>query len=192
MDKDRPSDEEELWTRALLKESDRGCVIFGAEVLNEYLEQLLRSFLRDDQPSVVDPLFQTYGPLASFSARIRLCFSLKLITKDLRHRLEIVRKMRNIFAHDWRPIDFEETQLKELLEDLIGPPSGQKDLVEDQTMPGFGFTREQLVRRLAFALSLSRMVGKLESYTRFARQGKDIRTIVMLAEERDKDELDLS
>jgi len=49
----------------LLEESDRGCAVFAAEIVNMELAALLRSAFRDDPDTVknvVDPLFRTYAP----------------------------------------------------------------------------------------------------------------------------------
>src|SRR5215471_6177486 len=81
-------DRVKIVAETLLKESDRGCAIFGAAILHDDLEDLLRAFFRTDEDSikrVVDPLFQTYAPLSTFSSRIQIAFALKLITKDLKY-----------------------------------------------------------------------------------------------------------
>ena len=83
------------------KESDRGCVIFGAAILEDGLEQLLRAVCRTDSPStvkIVDSLFQTYAPFSTFSAKIQVTYALGLIPKDLKEILDLVRKLRNEFA----------------------------------------------------------------------------------------------
>jgi Mannitol repressor len=67
-----------LISSSLEAESDRGCAIFAAEILNTELEALLRALCLQDERYVkesVDPLFKGDAPLATFSARIRLAYA---------------------------------------------------------------------------------------------------------------------
>ncbi len=80
----------------LLSQSDRGCAIVGASIIESLLERLLRdSMIQEVNPDI----FTAYGPLGSLRAKIDLAHALGLLdatsTKDL-HR---IRKIRNAFAH---------------------------------------------------------------------------------------------
>ena len=84
-----PTEPTKLIAQALVKESDRGCVILGAAWLNTALEQLLRAICRtapEDTKASVDPLFQGYAPLATFSAKIQLAFALGVLPRSLATR----------------------------------------------------------------------------------------------------------
>jgi len=108
-----------LISQILMMESDRGSAIFAAALMDEALEVLLRSFFRDDPASVksaVDPLFATYAPLSTFSAKIQICFALNLIPSDLRTKLETIRRLRSDFAHQSGPID---SRIRVVANDLI-------------------------------------------------------------------------
>ena len=99
------------------KESDRGCAIIGAEIASGRLESLLRSFFRSDAQSKkqVDTLFKGFGPLSTFSARIQMAYVMYLIPKIIRDRLEMMRKIRNHFAHSPTPASFVDTECRETL-----------------------------------------------------------------------------
>lgn len=45
-------------------------------------------------------LFRHNGPLSTFSARLDMAFALYLIGEKTRHDLDIIRDIRNDFAHD--------------------------------------------------------------------------------------------
>jgi DNA-binding MltR family transcriptional regulator len=175
----------------LLKESDRGCAIFGAAILHDDLEGLLRAFFRTDEDSVkraVDPLFQTYAPLATFSSRIQIAFALKLITKDLKYRLDIIRRLRNDFAHESGPIDFDEPGLRDRLSILIDdgkPPEKIEDsepiLIGDQML-----TRGQFVNRVAFIIAVSVLSARIHFLTDVAKAGKDVRMVAAALEKKGK------
>lgn len=59
-------------SKSLANESDRGCVIIGATLLEDQLEALLRAYCLSDPESVkqdIDPLFDSYSPFATFQQR---------------------------------------------------------------------------------------------------------------------------
>jgi len=87
---------------ALSKESDRGVVLISASFLEEALEALLRARFSIRHPkskSSTNPLFDTFGPLHSFSGKVKICYAMDLIGKWMYRDLEIVRNLRNDFAH---------------------------------------------------------------------------------------------
>lgn len=92
--------------RALTQESDRGCALFAAAFLDTTLEQLIRAVLLDSK-RVEEDLLQGTAPLATFSARIKFSYYLGLISAECRSELDIIRKIRNDFAHDASLISFD-------------------------------------------------------------------------------------
>jgi len=86
----------------LSKESDRGVVLISASFLDEALEALLRARFSIRYPkskSSINTLFDTFGPLHFFSAKVKICYAMDLIGEWMYRDLEIVRKLRNEFAH---------------------------------------------------------------------------------------------
>jgi len=91
------------------RESDRGCVIFSAALSEEWLETIMRAYCRNDPASVkntVDPLFHGFAPLSTFAAKIQVCYALGLIPRKMRMELELLRKLRNDFAHEKGAVSF--------------------------------------------------------------------------------------
>src|SRR5689334_4681663 len=82
-------------------ESDRAFVLILAANLDEMLRMLLRNYFLDNEKEkgFLDKIFENEGPLSSFSSRIRLAFALGFINQELYHDLQIVRDIRNKFAH---------------------------------------------------------------------------------------------
>ena len=80
-------------------ENDRSAVILGAARLDIGLRHLLEHVLAPNT-STRDELLDNDGPLSSFSARIQMSFRLGLITADFVRALNLVRKIRNDFAHE--------------------------------------------------------------------------------------------
>lgn len=107
----------------LSKESDRGLVLVSAAYLDETLEDLLRSVFsirRTKSKSLINPLFDGYGPLGTFSAKTRIAHSLDLISKWMYSDIEIVRRMRNVFAHGIDSVSFDDPEISKLTERLKG------------------------------------------------------------------------
>src|ERR1051325_2432349 len=77
-------------------QSDRAAVVLCAARLDRGLEELFRKKLRDDAPN---SLFEHGGALRDFAARIELAYALDWIHYATRTDLNILRKMRNDFAH---------------------------------------------------------------------------------------------
>jgi hypothetical protein len=79
-------------------EGERSSVVLGAERINVALEILIKSSL---QPSSnkTDTLFTSEGALASFSRKIEMAYRLGLIDLPFKQALDLVRKLRNDFAH---------------------------------------------------------------------------------------------
>lgn len=173
-----------LMAETLMKESDRGCVIFGAAILHEELEQLFRAYFRTDEttsPDHIDSLFSVYAPLSTFSARIRLAFAMHLITADMKSWLEVLRRLRNDFAHESGPIDFDDPRCRDRLQILISKGQPRERSEEDDKPISFGsqqISRRKVVDRMALALSLAHMAGRIAFLTDQAREGKDMRRLI--------------
>ena len=156
----------ELVAKTLLKESDRGCVIFSAALLDEGLEMLIRACCHADITSIkssVDPLFQTYAPLSTFSGKIQLCYAFRLIPKVLRDNLELVRRMRNDFAHDYGPIDFNDPKCRQRFDEFIGPFKERETEVKRYPFGRQFLTKNEATERLAFSLKIAHIIGTLHS-----------------------------
>lgn len=81
--------------------SNRSCVIVAVAYLDILLRNLLGSFLSSPHNNKEDDeLFTGYGPLSSFSSRIIIASRLGLISDYEYRALQIVRKIRNSFAHN--------------------------------------------------------------------------------------------
>lgn len=92
----------------LVHESDRGCVLVGAAILEERLTELFHSvFERNGIPKKVQAsIFDSNGPLSTFSSKIKMAYSLGYIGKPLYEDLDTVRRIRNEFAHTSKEVDF--------------------------------------------------------------------------------------
>ncbi|WP_445371160.1 hypothetical protein ACH518_18570 [Methylomonas sp. HW2-6] len=84
--------------KSLLDESERATVILAAARLDVDLERLLKRLLAP-HPGGTDPLFEGDRMLGTFSAKIAFAHRLGAIDSSFEHALQMLRKIRNDFAH---------------------------------------------------------------------------------------------
>lgn len=94
---------EKFWpyVDAINDESPRGKVLVAGGFLEEHLKEILLAFFADC-PQSAALLDGGNTPLGTFGARITACYALGLITKNEHDDLQLVRRIRNDFAHDLR------------------------------------------------------------------------------------------
>lgn len=80
------------------RESDRSSAIVAAADLDVDLENLLTLSLLVSETKE-DPLFKSDKLLGTFSSKIIFCYRLGIIDSEIMHALELIRRIRNDFAH---------------------------------------------------------------------------------------------
>jgi hypothetical protein len=93
----------------LAERSARPLVIVGASKVDHLLFEILRAFLlpKIAKSDCQDELLEGETPLATFSARIKMCRRLGVIDETLYRALEQLRKLRNLSAHS---ISFDDAK----------------------------------------------------------------------------------
>lgn len=89
-----------------LKESDRGYALIMAAWLDDALCEAIRGRFIDHTASA-DELLVGDSPLATFSSRIKIAVCLGLIDDRVKRDLNIIRAIRNEFAHQRGDLSFE-------------------------------------------------------------------------------------
>ena len=150
---------------ALMRETDRGCVILGGSILRNDLEGLLRASFRNDErnvKSVINPLFEEYGPLATLFARIQLAFAMKLISKSVQLRLLMVRKIENDFSQELGPTDFDDPRCHHPLAVMnwLGEDTEEKSTSSDGLVVG---EHKPFTNRIAFSTAVARLSVTIRS-----------------------------
>lgn len=103
--------------REMLKESDRGLALYATAHIDNELEKILRNKLVGSTQHLND-IFSFNGPLGTFSSKIKLSYSLGLISKAKMNDINILRKIRNEFAHFNQSLNFETESNKILCNKL--------------------------------------------------------------------------
>lgn len=93
------------------KQPDRSLAIVFAAVVEDHLSQGIKAHLVDHKRTA-SALFTGMGPLATFSAKIDLGLLMGFYREDFANVLHALRRIRNTFAHDMRPLTFESQEIK--------------------------------------------------------------------------------
>ncbi len=133
-------------------ETDRGRSLVAASLIEEMLEVVLRGFFLDT--SATKKLFDDpNAPLSTFSAKASTSRALGLISHEEFSDIELVRKIRNAFAHSVM-CSFDNDKIKSWASSLkIGMSSldvlekGHKSRVDDPKQR-FGMVTTSLVTSL--------------------------------------------
>ncbi|MEA1015140.1 hypothetical protein [Sphingosinicella sp. LY1275] len=121
----------------LQKESDRGLALVGAALIDEKLKETLRAFFVEGK--VASKLLdQGNGTLGSMSTRIDLCNVLGLLDDYERREIDLLRKIRNEFAHSIHGLTFKSGRVAGLCSSLTSelPADGDYPLTD----PRFRYT----------------------------------------------------
>ena len=120
---------------ALARESDRGVILVGIAFLDEALEALIRAKFQDKARKIkamTKDLFGAIGPLRSFWAKTRLAYALDLIAACEYRDLELLRAIRNRFAHRIEAVGFDDAEVIRLAEQLVSVELWAKHRNEQQ------------------------------------------------------------
>jgi DNA-binding MltR family transcriptional regulator len=92
--------------------SDRALGIIAASLVEIHLTKLIKqAFIPEiktgSKETVQDRMFQSSGPLGAFSTKIRMAYMMGMISEEFFKNLEIMREIRNRFAHHTEMGSFE-------------------------------------------------------------------------------------
>jgi len=159
----------------LYEESDRGCVLVSTSILDDTLEILLNRILKRKKLSnnKIEDITNFTGPLGTFSSRIVMSYVFGVISCELYENLEIIRAIRNDFAHGYDRTDFSQSDLKKKVrsmkstkypieEDLLEvcpeyTPEVKSLIVESKEFP---------IGRIIFSLHVSGMLAEILAKTK--------------------------
>ena len=93
--------------------SDRATAVMLASFLEDHLGRLLKSAMRHPLSSTESKeIFDHRGPLASFDSKIIIAYALNLIGPKTRSDLDLIRNLRNAFAHSRMPYGFQAPEVR--------------------------------------------------------------------------------
>ncbi|MFB3306805.1 MltR family transcriptional regulator, partial [Pseudomonas sp. AMR01] len=96
--------------------NERAIALVAATFLETLLDHILLAFLPEDEKEV-NQLLNYNQPLGTFSGKITMVYCLGLMEKKVKKDLDLIRKIRNKFAHQLR-VDFEDGQIRSWCNEL--------------------------------------------------------------------------
>lgn len=79
--------------------SIRASIITSAALIESMLQKLLETYLIPESNNFKSELFDFSGPLGTFSAKNKMAYALRLISKELYQDIDSYRNIRNKCAH---------------------------------------------------------------------------------------------
>lgn len=95
----------------------RGLGIALPTILENRLTEALKIVMRRDA-TIEKDLFRGPGALGSFAVKIQLAYMLGLIAKDTYRDLDILRKVRNDFAHNVKVKTFDDQRISNRIKSM--------------------------------------------------------------------------
>jgi hypothetical protein len=109
---------EEIWSD-ILKAHDRAAAIIMAALVERQLQLLLLACLPN---GTVEIFLPPSGPLSGFYAKNHVAFAMGVISKPVLTDLEVIRTIRNAFAHAPASLKFTDRQIMEECQKLSSNP----------------------------------------------------------------------
>ncbi len=144
--------------RSIFFESDRGCVLVAAAIVDEELEAMFRDLFKSRSGATkqeMDFLLtqRPQPPLGSTSIKIRLAFALGLIDRNLEQSLAALQALRSkVAAHSRREMELTQDQVFGIIKNLS---EEAKATLNEQVHSG---VMAELSRGLWRPLSLERTI----------------------------------
>lgn len=99
------------------QESPRARIIIFLSYIDELLKKLLSAKMVVT-PTGTDELFDSGKPLFFFGARIELAYRMGIISAQLKHDLDMLRKIRDLCAHEHSKKSFENEEIKSRIDQI--------------------------------------------------------------------------
>ena len=129
------SDVEEL-EQEFYADSDRAVGILQASAVEVQLEAALKGEMKATiSKDVLSDIFAFNGPLGTFSSKILIGHGLGLFGKKTFHDLELIRELRNAFAHCGKPMKFATPVIANMCKHLLIPDIANVASIPQPIMP---------------------------------------------------------
>lgn len=104
---------------AIRRQDDQAMVLSLATFLEDTLGRLLIAYFRSCK-ATKDLVEGFNAPLGTFGSRIKAVYAFGLVTDDQFKDMEVLRRIRNHFAHNWEGVSFERNDIESLIGQLSG------------------------------------------------------------------------
>ncbi|MDP1633474.1 MAG: MltR family transcriptional regulator [Gallionellaceae bacterium] len=108
-------------------EGDRACALILTANLDNRIRELLVAHFVEMTPAQQKDLFEGTGALPTLSSRVRISYACGLLSEDEVHDLNLIRKIRNHFAHEEHGWSFATSAISKLCGSLKMPTRLRQD-----------------------------------------------------------------
>ena len=112
------SEDKDKWRDGFSALHPIATAVWGAAMVEHELDDLIRNRMKIRDESTWSELVESGGPLSSFSSKILIGYSLGIYGADIRHNLDIIRNIRNIFAHAKQSVSFDHNLVVKELKNI--------------------------------------------------------------------------
>jgi len=120
--------------------SARAVVILQAVQVELQLDRAIESIMRSDLSATLKAkVFDFEGAIGTFAAKIAIADAFGIFGPQTKHDLELIRMLRNGFAHCTRPMTFSTAQVAAVCKHLQVPE-----------IPGIGMTPRRLLKAMGY------------------------------------------
>lgn len=111
----------EAFNASLSDESDRGRIIVTASWIDLLIKVKLMNEFSKGNAEARKSLFSGTGSFATFSAKVNAAFCAGWIDNDVYHDIQVIKKLRNGFAHNAGKVSLDDEETRKLIESLRVP-----------------------------------------------------------------------
>ncbi len=166
------SEDLDLHYKAVSTGEPTTAAISGAILVEHELEVLLRGHFPRDDDETWALLNSERGPLHSFYAKLLMAFAFRILDDELLHNMNVIRRIRNAFAHSKKPIDFNDPLIKGVISSIKTPKRAGRRLTaaldsirrEDDQQRAYAHLCDQMAALLVarYSRRLKRVLKRLE------------------------------
>lgn len=140
--------------------SDRAVAIVGASLIEDLLKRLLIKF------AIKSRDFEQFIERSSSANLLIVSYAFGLIPSELKHDINLILKIRNKFAHEWKQMNFENSEVGKLVDSLKAPQKFS-NIKGEPVKTDSGSTRSllELPRRIQFISAIVAVSTTLEHIT---------------------------
>ena len=96
--------------------SDRACALVWGALVEDALRRAITLCLDRLNEAEADDFFGENGPAGTFSNKIKIGYALKIYARQAKDDLNIIREIRNAFAHSQIPLSFKDQEITDICE----------------------------------------------------------------------------
>jgi DNA-binding MltR family transcriptional regulator len=108
------------WIEDASRRAEPAFAIVSGSTLDDWLVHLLKSNMRQLSSTMAERLFEGYGPLSTFAAKIDVAYAFGYFGQDIYNDLRAIKDIRNTFAHATDYLHFNSPELEQDIKRLTG------------------------------------------------------------------------